>query len=66
MGFTEDSAAYDAGLQEDDLIVKIDKSAIHSASEARLISRFNDGETIHMTVERDGERVEISFYPRYS
>ena len=66
VGFTEDSAASDAGIMEGDLIVKIDKSAIHSASEARLISQFNNGETIQMTVERNGERVTVSFDPRYS
>ena len=64
--FTEDSAAKEAGLMEGDLIVKIDRSTIRTASEARMISQFNDGETIHMTVERDGETLTIPFTPRYS
>ena len=64
--FTEDSAAQDAGLREGDMIVKIDNTRIYMASEARVISQFNDGEPYRMTVERDGERVEVTFDPRYS
>ena len=64
--FTEDSAAKEAGLMEGDLIVKIDRSKIYTATEARLISQFNNGETINMTVERNGERLTIPFTPRYS
>lgn len=64
--FTEDSAAYAAGLREGDTILRMDGSRIHMAGEVRLLSQFNEGKEIVLTVDRDGETKEISFMPSWS
>ena len=49
-----DSAAQEAGLQEGDLIRKINGESIHIYREVTLVSMMNYGEPLSITVERDG------------
>ena len=62
----EDSAAAEAGLQEGDLIVKVDGEKIHLASEVTLISQFSKGGVMHIDYERDGQMGHTELTPHYS
>ena len=53
-------AAADAGIQEGDVIVSVDGTPIRSFEELRgLISSHSPGETVTVTVERNGETKDI-------
>jgi len=62
----EDSAVYEAGLREGDLIKKINGKRIHFGKEIDLYFFFNPitGEPIDVTYERDGEKYETTIYPK--
>ena len=60
-----DSAAQEAGLQEGDLIRKINGESIHIYREVTLVSMMNYGEPLSITVERDGQRKTINLIPQY-
>jgi S1-C subfamily serine protease len=57
---TPGSAAADAGIQNGDLIVEVDGTDIRSFDELRgLVSSRSPGETVTVTVVRDGERQDL-------
>lgn len=64
-GFMENSPAKTAGLQEGDLITKIGHERIHVYREVSLISSLNEGESMRICFERDGERMETVVTPMY-
>jgi len=56
----EGSGAYDAGLQEGDIITKIDNIAIHKMSDLRgYISTKRPGDQVSVAVLRDGNKKSI-------
>ncbi len=58
---TEGSEAEKAGLQPDDIIVKLDETPIRSMDDLLLaVRRKAVGDTVRLTLWRDGERIEIS------
>ncbi|MCD7725698.1 MAG: RIP metalloprotease RseP [Clostridiales bacterium] len=63
---TEDSAALEAGLQEGDVITRIGHERIHFYREVMLISSLNNGETLEIHYERDGEKGVAYVTPKYS
>lgn len=65
MGFMENSAAQEAGLQEGDVITRIGHERIHVYREISLISMLNEGETLQVQYERDGVKGETTITPRY-
>ncbi len=62
--FSENSAAQTAGLQEGDLITRIDGKRIYNFNEILLFMQFeyNGGEVL-LEVERNGERLEMRVTP---
>lgn len=60
------SAAEEAGLKEGDVITKIGREPIHFYREVMLISSLNQGETMEIVYERDGERRFTTLLPKYS
>lgn len=65
-GVIENSAAQEAGLEEGDTIVSMDGTRIHMSAECTMISQYNDGSTMHIVYERDGEEHETDLVPKYS
>ncbi len=58
---TEGGPAEVAGLQVGDIITKVDDSEIKSRSDlTTIIGRYKIGDTIHLTVYRQGETVEVA------
>ena len=58
---TPDGAADRAGIRTGDLIVAVDDTPIHSFDELRgTISAYNPGDTAVITVERDGQRSQVT------
>ncbi len=56
----EDSPAEDAGLQSGDVILKIDNKDVSSAADLKAeISKHLPGERVDLTVERDGDTIDI-------
>ncbi len=65
-GLTDgNSAAAEAGLQEGDLIVKVDGEKIHLAPEVTIISQFSQGNVMHIDFERNGELMHTELTPHY-
>lgn len=62
----ENSAAMEAGLQEGDVITRIDHERIHFYREVMLISSLNKGETMEVHYERDGQKGVTYITPKYS
>ncbi len=59
-GVSDGGAAADAGIEVGDVIVSVDGTAIRSFEELRgLISSHSPGDTVTVTVERDGETKDI-------
>lgn len=64
---TEGSAAAAAGLQKGDVIVRIGREPIHFFREVSLISALNQGETMEIVYEREGQgRLSTVLLPQYS
>lgn len=64
---TEGSAAAAAGLQKGDVIVRIGREPIHFFREVSLISALNQGETMEIVYEREGQgRSSTVLLPQYS
>lgn len=62
-----DSAAQECGLQEGDLITKINGERIHIYREVSIDSAMNmDGESMEIQYERDGIRNTVLLTPKYS
>ena len=56
----EKSAAYDAGLKAGDVIVSISGSKVKNPSEVQaVISKYSPGDTIEISIVRDGEPLKI-------
>lgn len=62
----ENSAAMEAGLRQGDVITKIGHEPIHFYREVSMISALNQGETMQITYERNGEKSVTTLVPRYS
>jgi regulator of sigma E protease len=62
----EDSAAYEAGLQEGDVITRIGHEPIHFYREVIMISSLNQGETLEIHYKRDGQKGVATVTPKYS
>lgn len=62
----ENSAAMEAGLQEGDVITRINHERIHFYREVMLISSLNKGETMEVHYERDGQKGVAYVTPKYS
>ena len=65
-GIMEDSAAMEAGIQEGDVIKKINGENIHIYREVSIISMMNYGEPMKITYERDGALTTVDLVPKYS
>lgn len=63
---TEGSAADEAGLQQGDVITRIGHEPIHFYREVSMISALNQGETMRITYERNGEKAVTILSPQYS
>ena len=62
---TADSAAEEAGLQPGDRITRINHEKIHFYREVVVISSLNQGETLEVHYERNGEKGVANVQPRY-
>lgn len=62
---TEGGAAETAGLQTGDIIKEINGENIHLYREVSLISMLNQGESMEIVYERDGEKHETTVNPIY-
>jgi regulator of sigma E protease len=60
----EDSAAAAAGLQPGDRIVDIDGTAIKRFEDIQRLVQLGYGETMQVTVNRDGSNLQLSVTPR--
>lgn len=62
----EDSAVYDAGLRDGDLIKKINGKSIHFSKEIDLYFILNpvSGEPIDITYKRDNKTYKTTIYPK--
>ena len=65
MGFMENSAVEQAGLQVGDVITRIGHERIHLYREVSLISALNEGETLEIHYTRDGEKRVTMVTPVY-
>lgn len=62
----QDSAALEAGLKEGDVITQIGRERIHFYREVMLISAMNQGETLEIHYDRNGEKGVTQVTPKYS
>ena len=60
---SEDTPAYEAGLKEGDLILAIDGKQVTASEEVSPIVQACGGNAITLTIERDGEEMNLSFVP---
>ena len=57
----KDSPADRAGLEEEDVVVAFDNTPVHSSSElSDMVDESRVGETVMLTVYRDGEKKQVS------
>lgn len=57
--FMDNSAAREAGLKEEDIIIKVDSHKIRTVPELQLhVGRHRPGDKVDVTVIRDGEKIE--------
>lgn len=64
-GVLEGYAADEAGMQEGDIILKLNSTNIHLYREVSAYSLFNAGETVEVVYERDGEKYTTTLEPKY-
>lgn len=64
-GVAENTAAEAAGLQEGDMIRRINGERIHFYREVSLASAMNHGETLEIEYERDGQIYSTTIIPKY-
>lgn len=62
----ENSAAAEAGLQPGDRILRIGDESVSTFQDIQQIVRLRIGETLPMTVLRDGSEVQVTAMPRVS
>lgn len=65
IGVGEGMPAYEAGIKEGDVIVKMDNERIHMYEEFTLNTMLNRGEPVTITYERDGKRYKTDITPKY-
>ncbi len=63
-GVQEGYPAQEAGMQEGDVIVKMNRSRIHFFREISAYTQFHPGETVDIVYERDGERRTVRITPK--
>lgn len=63
-GVIEGYAAEEAGIQEGDVIVKMNGKRIHFYREVSAYTTFHAGETVEVIYERDGARHQATLVPR--
>lgn len=61
----EDSAAYEAGLQDGDRIIALNGEKIYLFSEISLFNQLNQGKEVTISYERGEERSQTVLTPRY-
>ena len=62
----ENSAAYDAGILEGDVITEFDGKNVYNFREVLVYMQFHQSdEPITLSIERNGEEKEITLTPRY-
>ena len=64
-GVMEGYPAEEAGMQEGDIITRINGKNIHFYREVSMYTFFHPGETLQITYERDGEKTAVSLKPAY-
>jgi serine protease Do len=62
-GVNPDSRAADAGLEEGDVIVEVNRQAVHSADELRAAVRKSSDRPVLLLVERDGQTRFVTIRP---
>jgi Do/DeqQ family serine protease len=62
-GVNPDSRAADAGLEEGDVIVEVNRQAVHSADELRAAIRKSSDRPVLLLVERDGQTRFVTVRP---
>lgn len=65
VGVEEGYPAAEAGLQEGDVIVKMNHTNIHFFREISSFTQFHAGETVKITYKRDGEKYTATLTPKY-
>ena len=60
------SGAEEAGLMEGDIIVKINSHSVHLSDEVSFASFYSAGESMKITVKRNGEKKTFTVTPKYS
>ena len=60
----EASPAEAAGLEAGDTILEVDGSAMHTYTDFRMYLALKQGASCVMTIERDGEQLDVSITPR--
>lgn len=63
---TEGYPAAEAGMQPGDRIVKMNNTRIHVYREVSMYVQMNQGKTVELTYERDGERHTVILEPKQS
>ncbi len=59
------SGAQEAGILEGDIITSINGHSIHLSTEVSFTSFYSLGEPMEVTVERDGEEIDMIVVPKY-
>jgi len=62
-GVMKGYSAQTAGMQEGDVIVKMNNKSIHFYREVSMYSYFHEGEPVKITYERDGQRYTADLTP---
>ena len=65
IGVSEGMPAYEAGIEEGDIIIKMDNERVHMYEEFTLNTMLNRGEPVSITYERDGKRYKTDITPKY-
>jgi hypothetical protein len=61
----ERSPAYAAGIRPKDLIVKMSGQDIATWKSSKVVESLSaEGKSVHLTIERDGKQLELSFIPK--
>ena len=64
VALTEDFPAEEAGMQPGDRIVKMNDTRIHVYREVNMYVQMNQGKTVELTYERNGERHTVTLEPK--
>jgi serine protease Do len=65
-GVSPDSRAADAGLEEGDVIIEVNRQAVHSVDELRAAVRRTSERPVLLLVERDGQTRFVTVRPSNS